>query len=109
MATSRRAKTSSLTGPNYKVPDMLSALADVNMHAIQTSGNCSKCNSRPFRRRHREVEDPRITAELIRQWSTDHPEFAYLPLQSRISDTDRALIRFHDIGLQFQRKQRNRL
>ena len=87
------------------VPDMLSALADVQMHAIQTSGNCIRnvtadhfAGAAPG-----EVEDPRVTAELIRQWSTDHPEFAYLPRKFKVavtgSDTDRAVLRFHDIGL----------
>ncbi|MGB1695583.1 MAG: nitrite/sulfite reductase, partial [Paracoccaceae bacterium] len=83
------------------VPDMLSALADVNMHAIQTSGNCIRnVTADHFAGATAdEVEDPRITAELIRQWSTDHPEFAYLPRKFKVavigSDTDRALIRFH--------------
>ncbi|MDV4144919.1 MULTISPECIES: nitrite/sulfite reductase [Shimia] len=87
------------------VPDMLDALADVNMHAIQTSGNCIRnvtadhfAGATPD-----EVEDPRITAELIRQWSTDHPEFAYLPRKFKLAVTgteeDRAVIRFHDIGI----------
>ncbi len=87
------------------VPDMLDALADVDMHAIQTSGNCIRnvtadhfAGATPD-----EVEDPRITAELIRQWSTDHPEFAYLPRKFKLAVTgteeDRAVIRFHDIGI----------
>ena len=92
------------------VPDMLSALADVNMHAIQTSGNCIRnVTADHFAGATAdEVEDPRITAELIRQWSTDHPEFAYLPRKFKVavigSDTDRALIRFHDIGLQLSKE-----
>ncbi len=92
------------------VPDMLSALADVNMHAIQTSGNCIRnVTADHFAGSTAdEVEDPRITAELIRQWSTDHPEFAYLPRKFKVavigSDTDRALIRFHDIGLQLSKE-----
>ncbi len=87
------------------VPDMLDALADVDMHAIQTSGNCIRnvtadhfAGATPD-----EIEDPRITAELIRQWSTDHPEFAYLPRKFKLAVTgtedDRAVIRFHDIGI----------
>ena len=92
------------------VPDMLSALANVNMHAIQTSGNCIRnVTADHFAGATAdEVEDPRITAELIRQWSTDHPEFAYLPRKFKVavigSDTDRALIRFHDIGLQLSKE-----
>jgi len=88
----------------------LSALADVNMHAIQTSGNCIRnVTADHFAGATAdEVEDPRITAELIRQWSTDHPEFAYLPRKFKVavigSDTDRALIRFHDIGLQLSKE-----
>ena len=87
------------------VPDMLDALADVDMHAIQTSGNCIRnVTADHFAGAIKgEVEDPRITAELIRQWSTDHPEFAYLPRKFKVAVTasaqDRAVIRFHDIGL----------
>ncbi|MEO0342399.1 MAG: nitrite/sulfite reductase [Pseudomonadota bacterium] len=87
------------------VPDMLDALADVEMHAIQTSGNCIRnVTSDHFAGAVAdEIEDPRITAELIRQWSTDHPEYAYLPRKFKVavtaSETDRAVIRFHDIGL----------
>ncbi|MEO1492320.1 MAG: nitrite/sulfite reductase [Pseudomonadota bacterium] len=87
------------------VPDMLDALADVEMHAIQTSGNCIRnVTADHFAGAAAgEVEDPRITAELIRQWSTDHPEFAYLPRKFKVavtaSEEDRAVIRFHDIGL----------
>jgi sulfite reductase (NADPH) hemoprotein beta-component len=84
---------------------MLDALADVDMHAIQTSGNCIRnVTADHFAGAAAgEVEDPRITAELIRQWSTDHPEFAYLPRKFKVavtaSDADRAVMRFHDIGL----------
>ncbi len=87
------------------VPDILDALADVQMHAIQTSGNCIRnVTADHFAGAAAgEVEDPRITAELIRQWSTDHPEFAYLPRKFKVavtaSETDRAVLRFHDIGL----------
>ena len=67
------------------VPDMLSALADVNMHAIQTSGNCIRnVTADHFAGATAdEVEDPRITAELIRQWSTDHPEFGICHANSK--------------------------
>ena len=87
------------------VPDILDALADVHMHAIQTSGNCIRnVTADHFAGAVAdEVEDPRITAELIRQWSTDHHEFSYLPRKFKIavsaSENDRAVIRFHDIGL----------
>ncbi len=90
------------------VPEMLNALADVQMHAIQTSGNCIRnVTADHFAGAAAgEVEDPRITAELIRQWSTDHPEFAYLPRKFKVavtaSEDDRAVIRFHDIGLRLR-------
>lgn len=92
------------------VPDILEALADVGMHAIQTSGNCIRnVTADHFAGAAAgEVEDPRITAELIRQWSTDHPEFAYLPRKFKVAVTgaeeDRAVIRFHDIGLRLRRE-----
>jgi sulfite reductase (NADPH) hemoprotein beta-component len=87
------------------VPDILDALADVGMHAIQTSGNCIRnVTADHFAGAAAdEVADPRPTAELLRQWSTDHPEFAYLPRKFKIAVTgspnDRAVIRAHDIGL----------
>ena len=92
------------------VPDMLAALADVEMHAIQTSGNCMRnVTSDHFAGAiDGEIEDPRKTAELIRQWTTDHPEYAYLPRKFKIavtaSETDRAVIRFHDVGLRIVQK-----
>lgn len=87
------------------VPDLLDALADVGMHAIQTSGNCIRnVTADHFAGAAAdEVADPRATAEILRQWSTDHPEFAYLPRKFKIAVTgsanDRAVIRAHDIGL----------
>jgi sulfite reductase (NADPH) hemoprotein beta-component len=90
------------------VPDMLEALAEVGMHAIQTSGNCIRnVTADHFAGAAAgEVEDPRLTAELIRQWSTDHPEFAYLPRKFKVavtaSEQDRAVIAFHDIGLRLR-------
>ena len=88
---------------------MLDALADVGMHAIQTSGN----TIRNVTADHfagaagDEVEDPRPIAELLRQWSTDHPEFQFLPRKFKIgvtgSPNDRAVIKSHDIGLQVVR------
>lgn len=91
------------------VPDMLQALADVDMHAIQTSGNCI----RNVTADHfagvaaDEVEDPRPTAELMRQWSSLHPEFSFLPRKFKIAITgaqhDRAAIKAHDIGIRILR------
>ena len=88
------------------VPDMLSALADVGMHAIQTSGNTIRnVTADHFAGAAAdEVADPRPYAELLRQWSTDHPEFQFLPRKFKIavsgSEHDRAVIKAHDIGLQ---------
>lgn len=87
------------------VPDILEELSEVEMHAIQTSGNCIRnissdhfagiCDD--------EVQDPRPWCEIIRKWSTFHPEFSFLPRKFKIavtgSNTDRAAIKFHDIGL----------
>ncbi len=91
------------------VPEMLSALADVGMHAIQTSGNCVRnVTADHFAGAAAdEIEDPRPVAELLRQWSTDHPEFQYLPRKFKIAITgspnDRAVTRAHDIGLRMVR------
>ena len=91
------------------VPDILSALADVGMHAIQTSGNTIRnVTSDHFAAAAAdEIEDPRPVAELIRQWSTDHPEFQFLPRKFKIAITgspnDRAVTRAHDIGLRMIR------
>jgi sulfite reductase (NADPH) hemoprotein beta-component len=87
------------------VPDILADLAKVQMHAIQTSGNCIRnTTSDQFAGiAGDEVEDPRPWCELIRQWSTLHPEFAYLPRKFKIAVSgaaqDRAAIQVHDIGL----------
>jgi len=90
-----------------EVPDILAELADVQMHAIQTSGNCIRnittdefAGVNP-----KEIEDPRPWCEIIRQWSTFNPEFAYLPRKFKIAvnavpDADPALIGVHDIGVQ---------
>lgn len=89
-----------------QVPDILAELADVEMHAIQTSGNCIRnVTSDQFAGvAPDEWVDPRPYCEIIRQWSTFHPEFAFLPRKFKIavsgSASDRAAIRFHDIGLQ---------
>ncbi len=90
---------------------MLDALADVEMHAIQTSGNCIRnVTADHFAGAAAdEIEDPRPTAELIRQWSTDHPEFAYLPRKFKVAVTgspnDRAVTKAHDIGLRMVRNE----
>ncbi|MEE3018958.1 MAG: nitrite/sulfite reductase [Pseudomonadota bacterium] len=87
-------------------PDILDALADVDMHAIQTSGNTIRnvTTDQFAGAALDEFADPRPYAELIRQWSTDHPEFQFLPRKFKIAITgaveDRAVIRAHDIGLQ---------
>ena len=93
------------------VADMLDALADVGMHAIQTSGNCIRnVTADHFAGAAAdEIEDPRPTAELLRQWSTDHPEFQYLPRKFKIAITgapnDRAVTKAHDIGLRMRRNE----
>ncbi|MCC5965941.1 MAG: nitrite/sulfite reductase [Natronohydrobacter sp.] len=87
------------------VPDILDALAEVGMHAIQTSGNCVRnVTADHFAGASAdEIADPRPVAELLRQWSTDHPEFQFLPRKFKIAITgspnDRAVTRAHDIGL----------
>ena len=88
------------------VPDILEDLAKVEMHGFQTSGNCIRnVTSDPYAgATAEEIEDPRPTCELLRQWSTVHPEFAFLPRKFKIavtaSKTDRALIKAHDIGIE---------
>ena len=87
------------------VPDILDDLATVQMHAIQTSGNCIRnVTADHFSGAAAdEIADPRPVAELIRQWSTDHPEFQFMPRKFKIAITgsanDRAVIKAHDIGL----------
>ncbi len=91
------------------VPEMLQALADVGMHAIQTSGNTIRnVTADHFAGAAAdEITDPRPVAELLRQWSTDHPEFQFLPRKFKIAVTaaaaDRAVIQAHDIGIQIVR------
>ena len=88
-----------------RVPDLLEELASVQMHAIQTSGNCLRnTTSDPLAGVCvDEIEDPRPYCEIIRQWTTLHPEFAYLPRKFKIavsaSTQDRAATQLHDIGL----------
>lgn len=88
-----------------RVPDILEELASVEMHAIQTSGNCIRnvTSDQYAGVSPDEVEDPRPWAELIRQWSTFHPEFNWLPRKFKIAITgaprDRAAVQVHDIGI----------
>jgi len=87
-------------------PAILADLATVEMHAIQTSGNCIRniSSDQYAGAAADEVADPRPWAELLRQWSTFHPEFSYLPRKFKIaviaSDEDRAAMKLHDIGIQ---------
>ena len=98
-----------------EVPDILADLASVQMHAIQTSGNCIRntttdqfagvaCD---------ELQDPRPYCEIIRQWSTLHPEFAFLPRKFKIAvcgtQEDRAAIRNHDVGIELVPNDRNEI
>ncbi len=96
-----------LNWPNLEeVPDILAELASVQMHAIQTSGNCIRnTTTDQFAGVAKdELEDPRPYCEIIRQWSTLHPEFAFLPRKFKIavcgSAEDRAAIHVHDIGIE---------
>ena len=97
------------------VPEILAELATVEMHAIQTSGNCIRnittdqfAGIAPD-----EVVDPRTMAEIIRQWSTFHPEFALLPRKFKIAVSgtkeDRAVVQMHDIGMEFFTDHQNKL
>ena len=92
------------------IPDVLADLAEVEMHAIQTSGNCIRnvTSDHYAGATKDEVMDPRPWCEIIRQWSTFHPEFAFLPRKFKIAVTaaehDRAAIKVHDIGLNMRRK-----
>ncbi|RVT93884.1 nitrite/sulfite reductase [Sphingomonas crocodyli] len=89
-------------------PDILAELATVEMHAIQTSGNCIRniSSDQYAGAAADEVADPRPWAELLRQWSTFHPEFSFLPRKFKIAvigaEEDRAAIQLHDIGLQIR-------
>ncbi len=87
-------------------PDLLADLATVEMHAIQTSGNCIRniSSDQYAGAAADEVTDPRVWAELLRQWSSFHPEFSFLPRKFKIaviaSKEDRAAMRLHDIGIE---------
>ena len=97
------------------VPEILAELATVEMHAIQTSGNCIRnittdqfAGVAPD-----EVVDPRVMAEIMRQWSTFHPEFALLPRKFKIAVSgtrdDRAVVQMHDIGMEFYKDNNNKV
>ena len=96
-------------------PEILAELAKVEMHAIQTSGNCIRnITSDPFAGvAGDEVVDPRPVCELLRQWSTLHPEFAYLPRKFKIavsaSKEDRAIVAAHDLGLYLKKNTKGEL
>ena len=98
-----------------RIPDALADLASVEMHAIQTSGNCIRnTTSDPYAGAAiDEIADPRPYCEIIRQWSTLHPEFAFLPRKFKIAVTgaahDRAAIKVHDIGLKLKRNDAGEL
>ncbi|HKY80611.1 MAG TPA: nitrite/sulfite reductase [Sphingobium sp.] len=91
-------------------PDILAELATVEMHAIQTSGNCIRniSSDQYAGVAADEVADPRPWAELLRQWSTFHPEFTYLPRKFKIaviaSEEDRSAMKLHDIGLKLVKR-----
>ncbi|OYY13898.1 MAG: sulfite reductase [Rhizobiales bacterium 35-68-8] len=97
-----------------ELPDAMAELAEAGIHGIQTSGNCIRnTTTDPWAgATPEEVEDPRLYAEIIRQWSTLHPEFTYLPRKFKIAITaakhDRAAIRVHDIGLRLHEKNGER-
>jgi sulfite reductase (NADPH) hemoprotein beta-component len=94
-----------------RVPDILADLATVQMHAIQTSGNCIRnvTSDHLAGVAADELEDPRPYCEIIRQWSTFHPEFSFLPRKFKIAvsgaSSDRAATRVHDIGLRLVRNE----
>ena len=94
-----------------ETPDILAALAEVEMHAIQTSGNSFRnTTTDPWAgAASDEIEDPRPYCEIIRQWSTLHPEFSFLPRKFKIAvsaaSKDRAAVRIHDIGLYLRRNE----
>ena len=92
-----------------ETPDILAELAVVDMHGIQTSGNCIRnVTADQFAGAAAdEIEDPRIWCEIVRQWSTFHPEFSFLPRKFKVAitgaPTDRAAVKVHDIGLRMHK------
>ena len=97
------------------VPDIMAELASVQMHSIQTSGNCIRnTTTDPYAGIHQEeIADPRPYCEIIRQWSTFHPEFAFLPRKFKIAvigtAKDRAATQVHDIGLHLKKNDAGEL
>lgn len=97
------------------VPDILAELAEVEMHAIQTSGNCIRntTSDQYAGVAVDEIIDPRAYCEIIRQWSTFHPEFAFLPRKFKIavngSEADRAAVQVHDIGIELVKNNNNEI
>lgn len=97
------------------VPDILAKLASVQMHAIQTSGNCIRnTTTDPYAGIHQdEIADPRPYCEIIRQWSTFHPEFAFLPRKFKIAvigtHHDRAATQVHDVGLHIKKNDQGEI
>jgi len=101
-----------LNWPKFEeTPEILGELATVEMHAVQTSGNCVRnITTDPFAGiAPDELTDPRPYCEVLRQWSTFHPEFAFLPRKFKIAVNaathDRAVIRAHDVGLEIARSE----
>ena len=101
--------------PLERSADVMDLLASVDMHGIQTSGNCIRNITSDERAgiAHDEIADPRPYAEILRQWSTLHPEFAYLPRKFKIAVTgakeDRAASAWHDVGLHLYKNEKNEL
>ena len=98
-----------------RVPDILADLASVQMHAIQTSGNCIRNTTTDHLAgvASDEIEDPRPYCEIVRQWSTFHPEFNWLPRKFKIAfsgaENDRAAVKFHDIGVYIVKNEKGEI
>src|SRR5262245_41699595 len=98
-----------------QVPDILADLATVEMHAIQTSGNCIRNVTADHLAGVNvdEIDDPRPWCEMVRQWATFHPEFSYLPRKCKIAITgspqDRAASKVHDIGLHLKKNDKGEI
>ena len=98
-----------------RVPDILADLASVQMHAIQTSGNCIRNTTTDHLAgvASDELEDPRPYCEIVRQWSTFHPEFNWLPRKFKIAfsgaENDRAAVKFHDIGVYIVKNEKGEI